>query len=63
MNMNQAKQNIGKLVMSYDAGNKMIRSVSVAHGPYRLIKINRGGLAILEGREEDRIPVSLLELQ
>jgi hypothetical protein len=47
MNMEQAKQNIGKLVMSYDAGYKMIRSVSTAHGPYRLIKINRHGLAIL----------------
>jgi hypothetical protein len=55
-----SKKDIGELVMSYDAGNKLIRSVAIPHGPYRLIKITKGGLAILEGREEYRIPLRLL---
>ena len=53
---------VGKLVMSRDAGRKLIKSVSIPHGPYRLMKITREGLAILEGREEFRVPPSLLEL-
>ena len=61
MDMQTAKESIGTLVMSHDAGHKMIRSVSKAHGPYTLLKITRKGLAILEGREEFRIPVSLLD--
>jgi len=60
MNLDTARKNIGKLVMSKDAGSKMIRSVSKPHGPYKLLKITKSGLAILEGREEFRIPPSLL---
>jgi len=59
--MGVTQADIGKLVMSRDAGNKMIRSVSVPHGPYRLLKITRVGMAILEGRENP-VPLSLLEL-
>ena len=60
MDLNTARKNIGRMVMSIDAGHKMIRSVSKPHGPYKLLKITKGGLAILEGREEFRIPPSLL---
>ena len=61
MNLEQAKQSIGKMVMSTDAGHKLICSVSTPHGPYRLLKVTKGGLAILEGREEHRIPTTLIE--
>ncbi len=60
MNLEEAKQGIGKMVMSKDAGNKMIPSVFEAHGPYKLLKVTKSGLAILEGREEHRIPTKLL---
>ena len=60
MNIEEANKNIDDLVMSVDAGDKMIRSVSKPHGPYRLIKITKGGMAILEGREKYRIAPSLL---
>lgn len=46
--------------MSRDAGDKLIRAVPEPHGPYKLLKITRAGMAILEGREEYRIPPSLL---
>lgn len=62
MNLEQAKQSIGKLVISTDSGYKLIRRVSKPHGPYRIMKVTKGGLAILEGREEHRIPPNLLEL-
>lgn len=61
MNTEQSKLSVGKMVMSRDAGHKLIRSVTKPHGPYRLIKITKAGLAVLEGREEFRIPLSLLE--
>ena len=60
MNIEEAKNNVGRLVMSRDAGFKMIPSVATPHGPYKLLKITRDGLAILEGREEHRVPPSLL---
>lgn len=60
MNIEEVKKKIGELVMSRDAGPKMIRSVADPHGPYKLLKITKTGLAILEGRENYRIPPSLL---
>ncbi|MEE9337248.1 MAG: hypothetical protein V3U87_04145 [Methylococcaceae bacterium] len=60
MNIEEAKNSIGMLVMSKDAGCKMIHSVVKAHGPYILLKITRAGVAILEGRENYRVPPSLL---
>lgn len=60
MTNEQAKLAIGQLVMSVDAGHKLIRRVQTPHGPYRLIAVTKGGLAILEGRDEERIPTSLL---
>lgn len=62
MTIENARQSIGKLVTSKDAGYKMIRSVSKAHGPYRLLKVTKSGLLILKGREEHRIPARLVEL-
>lgn len=62
MNIEQARKHIGQLVMSYDAGYKLVQKVSKAHGPYRLVKINKAGMAILEGREDCRIPPSILDV-
>lgn len=39
----------------------MIRELP-PHGPYRLLQITKGGLAILDGREKFRVPTSLLDL-
>ena len=62
MKLEQAKQSVGKMVMSTDAGHKLIRREAKPHGPYRLLKVTKAGLVILEGREECRIPPQLLEL-
>lgn len=62
MRIETARQIIGTMVMSRDAGSKMIPSVPVPHGPYRLLQITKGGECILEGREEHRVPPSLIEL-
>lgn len=61
MNLEQAKKSIGEMVMSTDAGHKLIRRVSEPHGPYRLMKVTKAGLVILEGREQHRVPPSLIE--
>ena len=50
MNIDEAKDNIGRLVESCDAGDKMIRRVRDWHGPYKLIAVTRSGFAVLEGR-------------
>jgi len=60
MNINEAIASVGTLVMSRDAGGKMVPSVSVPHGPYQLISITKSGFAILKGREEYRVPLSLI---
>jgi len=60
MDIKTAQKHIGKLVMSRDAGEKMIPFVSTPHGPYILLKITKAGQAILADREEFRIPPSLL---
>ena len=62
MNIEQARKAVGKEVLTTHAGHKMIRSVSVPHGPYRLLYITKAGLAVLEGYEEFRVPPSLLSL-
>lgn len=62
MNQEQARQSIGKLVMSRDVGNKLIKPGKEYHGPYKLIKVTKSGDAILESREELRIPPSLLKI-
>jgi len=50
MKIKEARKNIGKLVMSTDAGRKLIRCIK-PHGPYILTKITKAGLAMLEGYE------------
>ena len=62
MTIEEAKKSIGQMVMSNDAGHKMILRCSVPHGPYKLLQVTKSGLTILEGREEFRIPPSLLTL-
>jgi len=61
MNLKEAKTHVGKLVISHDAGCKLIQSVLIPHGPYKLLQVTKGGLAILEGREEFRIRPSTIE--
>ncbi|MCK5604811.1 hypothetical protein KAR91_23175 [Candidatus Pacearchaeota archaeon] len=62
MDIDEARNNIGKMVMSIDAGYKLIHSVGKPHGPYKLLKITKAGYAILKGREEHRIAPSLLSV-
>jgi len=62
MSREEALRNVGKMVMSKDAGVKMIYCVPVPHGPYRLLQVTKAGLAILEGREDHRVPLSLITL-
>lgn len=61
MDERAAKESIGKMVMSIDAGYKCIASTH-PHGPYKLLKVTRAGYAILEGREDLRVPLELLVL-
>lgn len=61
MGIDEARQLVGSMVMSRDPGHKMMRSLP-PHGPYRLLQVTKGGLAILEGREQHRVPPSLLDL-
>lgn len=56
----EARLAIGQLVTSYDPDHKLIRRVRTPHGPYRLKAVTKGGLAILSGRDDGRIPTSLL---
>lgn len=62
MTTSEARLAIGQLVVSVDAFPKLNRRVQTPHGPYRLLAVTKGGLAILEGRDEERIPTSLIEL-
>ncbi len=62
MNTEETKENVGSLVMSTDAGHKMIACVREPHGPYLLTGVTKGGFAVLEGREDCRVKTSLLTL-
>jgi uncharacterized protein with PIN domain len=62
MNIETARKSVGRLVMSYDPGSKMIHRVVEAHGPYKLLQITKGGEAILEGREDYRVPPTLIRM-
>ena len=62
MNVEEARLLVGQLVMSKDAGHKLIKCLGSYHGPYKLLKVTRSGLCILEGREEFRVRCSLLSL-
>lgn len=41
------REMIGQYVMTTEPGKKMVKSIG-PHGPYKLLKITRGGLALLE---------------
>ena len=49
MNIEEARKNVGRRVMSTDPGRKMMRELP-PHGPYRLTQVTKEGLAILQGR-------------
>lgn len=57
MNLESAKVCIGHAVETNHAGHKMIKSRGW-HGPYILKQVTKGGLCILEGYEEFRVPPS-----
>lgn len=60
MKLQEAKEHVGKLVMSYDFGHKLHKTLE-PHGPYKLLKVTKEGLCILEGREQFRIrPADLI---
>ncbi len=48
MSINEAKDNIGQMVMSRDPGYWLIREVKTPHGPYLLKKVTKGGMALIE---------------
>jgi len=65
MNFEEAKAAIGKKVLTYSMGNKMVRpNPNNWHGPYTLGQVTKGGLCIFSdfGWEDVRIPPSQLKL-
>lgn len=46
MNAKEAQENVGKMVMSRDAGFKMVHS-SIPRGPFLFKKISKAGLAVI----------------
>jgi hypothetical protein len=58
----EAKSAVGKMVMSRDAGHKLIRAVADEHGPYLLKQVTKGGRAIIARWEDEdlSVPPSLL---
>lgn len=52
MNLNEAKESIGKMVMAADS-MKLIKGPHKPHGPYLLIRVTKGGMCELE-RDENR---------
>lgn len=52
MNIDEAKANIGRMVMASDS-IKMSKGPHKPHGPYLLIRVTKGGLCELE-RDENR---------
>lgn len=60
--MKISKKHIGEMVMSKDAGCKMIESVTKPHGPYKLLQITKAGFAVLEGRRRYYIRCCQLSL-
>ncbi len=64
MTIEEAKANKGKMVMSRDAGYKLIRHAREPHGPYLLRKVTKGGMAIIARweKEDMSVPPSILSL-
>jgi len=55
MKLEDARNHVGKLVMSRSAGTKCITKLSDYHGPYTLVQVTKAGLAILDGDLDDRV--------
>lgn len=64
MNLEEARQSVGKLVMSRDCGNKMIGPRTYYHGPHKLKQVTKSGLCIFEdwGYYNIRVPPSLIKI-
>lgn len=62
MNLEEAKNSVGKLVMSTGRKSNKLLPMKESHGPYRLLQITKSGHAILEGLEEYRAKPSELTL-
>ena len=58
MSLDEIKENIGKEVMTTDAGNKLIPSGRM-HGPYKLLQLTKSGRVILEGYEHRPTPSNI----
>lgn len=56
MSIDEAKDNVGQMVMSRDARHYCIESVKVPHGPYLLKKVTKGGMALIERPYEQGPP-------
>ena len=57
----EAKSSVGQMVMSRDAGNKMIHSVDVPHGPYLLKQVTKAGYCIIDKPRGDfHVPPNLI---
>jgi hypothetical protein len=48
MNIEEARSNVGRMVMSTDPGWKMVKKLP-PHGPYFLLQVTKGGTGILCG--------------
>lgn len=48
MNLEEAKADVGKMVMSRDPKGKLIARVFDPHGPYRLLRVTKGGMCVLD---------------
>lgn len=60
MNIEEAQAAVGEMVMSRDGGLKLIPHVEEFHGPYRLLGVTKGGMAMLEGNARGHVPPSLI---
>lgn len=62
MTLEEAKEAEGTMVMSRDAGHKLIPRVAQPHGPYLLRQVTKGGLAVIARwhNVDLQVPPSLL---
>ena len=61
MTLEEAKKSIGKLVMTEHPLHKLCRAIPW-HGPYKSLKVTKGGVCVLEQLEEFRIPPTQISL-
>ena len=60
MTLDEAKSSIGEMVMTRHPRYKLVSSLAISHGPYKLLQVTKAGLCILEGYEEFRVKPSLI---